>query len=137
MAVDDYVLLDPSVLECPYPYYEALRTEAPVHLSSLGFWLVSGYDDVLNIVRDPERFSSRMPFNMMAGEPSDALKAALAESAPPVDTLLTNDPPSHNRFRALVSRVFTPRAVTALEPMIREVIRSFLDPVNVTVVDGL
>ncbi len=40
------------------------------------------------------------------------------------------DPPEHDRFRALVSRVFTPRAVTALEPMIREVIRGYLDPLN-------
>src|SRR3546814_14415715 len=37
------------------------------------------------------------------------------------------DPPEHDRFRALVSRVFTPRAVSALEPMIREVICGFLD----------
>ena len=40
------------------------------------------------------------------------------------------DPPEHDRFRALVSRVFTPRAVTSLEPMIREVIRGYLDPLN-------
>ena len=40
------------------------------------------------------------------------------------------DPPEHDRFRALVSRVFTPRAVTSLEPMIREVIRGYLDPLK-------
>ena len=40
------------------------------------------------------------------------------------------DPPEHDRLRALVSRVFTPRAITALEPMIREVISSFLDPLD-------
>ena len=39
------------------------------------------------------------------------------------------DPPEHDRFRTLVSRVFTPRAVSGLEPMIREVIRGFLDSV--------
>src|SRR5260370_22103340 len=38
------------------------------------------------------------------------------------------DPPDHDRLRALVSRVFTPRAVTALEPMVGDVITSFLDP---------
>ncbi len=40
------------------------------------------------------------------------------------------DPPEHDRFRALVSRVFTPRAVAALEPMIREVIGGYLDQVG-------
>ena len=43
-------------------------------------------------------------------------------------SIIMMDPPEHDRLRALVSRVFTPRAVTALEPMIREVITSFLDP---------
>jgi cytochrome P450 len=40
------------------------------------------------------------------------------------------DPPEHDVFRALVNRVFTPRAVTALEPMIREVLCSFLDSLD-------
>jgi cytochrome P450 len=46
--------------------------------------------------------------------------------------IIMMDPPEHDRFRALVSRVFTPRAVTALEPMIREVICGFLDRLNDT-----
>ena len=41
-------------------------------------------------------------------------------------SMIMMDPPEHDRLRALVSRVFTPRAVSALEPMIREVITSFL-----------
>jgi cytochrome P450 len=41
--------------------------------------------------------------------------------------MIMMDPPEHDHMRALVSRVFTPRAVSALEPMVREVIRSFLD----------
>jgi cytochrome P450 len=40
------------------------------------------------------------------------------------------DPPEHDRFRSLVSRVFTPRSIADLEPMIRDVISGFLDPVN-------
>ena len=44
--------------------------------------------------------------------------------------IIMMDPPEHDRFRALVSRVFTPRAVTSLEPMIREVIRGYLDSLN-------
>ena len=43
--------------------------------------------------------------------------------------LIMMDPPEHDRFRTLVSRVFTPRAVSGLEPMIRDVIRGFLDSV--------
>src|SRR3984893_7777287 len=49
------------------------------------------------------------------------------------------DPPEHDRLRALVSRAFTPRAVTALEPMIRAVIAGVLEacaPVGVSPVSG-
>jgi len=127
MGVDDYFLLDPNVLECPYPYYEALRTEAPVHQSQLGFWLVSRYDDVMAVVRDPERFSSQMPFATMSGEPSEELRAAMAESAPPVDTLLTNDPPSHTRYRALVNKAFTPKRVGQMEGDIRHIANQLVD----------
>ena len=42
--------------------------------------------------------------------------------------MIMMDPPEHDRMRALVSRVFTPRAVSALEPMVREVISSYLEP---------
>jgi cytochrome P450 len=41
-------------------------------------------------------------------------------------SIIMMDPPEHDRLRALVSRVFTPRAVAALEPMIREVITGFI-----------
>ena len=45
-------------------------------------------------------------------------------------SIIMMDPPEHDRLRALVSRVFTPKAVTALEPMIREVICGFLEPLD-------
>ena len=41
--------------------------------------------------------------------------------------LIMMDPPDHNRMRVLVSRVFTPRAIGAMEPMVREVVTHFLD----------
>jgi len=44
--------------------------------------------------------------------------------------IIMMDPPEHERFRALVSRVFTPRAVMALEPMVREVIGGFIEPLT-------
>ena len=37
----------------PYPLYHELRRLAPVHKSSLGMWLVTGYDDVSAVLRDP------------------------------------------------------------------------------------
>lgn len=116
MAVADYVVLDPAVLEQPYDYYAALRGEAPVHQTPFGFWLVSRYDDVMSIVRDPARFGSEAAFGAMAGgEPSEELKAIAAQGFAPANTLLTNDPPSHTRFRGLVNQAFSPKRVAQME----------------------
>src|SRR5262249_54040513 len=41
--------------------------------------------------------------------------------------IIMMDPPEHDRLRALVSRVFTPRRVAEMEPMIREVIHEFVE----------
>jgi cytochrome P450 len=37
------------------------------------------------------------------------------------------DPPQHTRYRKLVSRAFTPRHISAVEPRVRELARGFLD----------
>lgn len=43
----------PEYLENPYPMYQRLRAEDPVHRSALGFWVLSRYDDVVTVLRDP------------------------------------------------------------------------------------
>lgn len=108
----------------PYETYRRLRDEAPVYFSErYGFYALSRFADVLAAHRDWEGFSSAHGIELftLSMDP---------EEVRDFRSLIMMDPPEHDRFRALVSRVFTPRAVTALEPMIREVIRSFLDPVN-------
>ena len=113
-AVGDFDLMDPEVLGSPYDFYAALREHAPVHLTPYGFWLISRYDDVLAVVRDPTRFSSQMlgPF---AAQPSPEVAEILKDAYPGVPTLLTNDPPSHTRFRNLVNKAFSPKRVAQME----------------------
>ena len=126
MALGDFDLLDPAVLAEPYDFYDALRREAPVHPTPYGFWLISRYDDVMSVVRDPERFSSQMlgPF---AEEPSPEVAAVLVDAYPGVPTLLTNDPPSHTRFRNLVNKAFTPKRVGQMEGDIRRIAEELVD----------
>lgn len=54
--------LDPlseDYLEDPYPYYVRFRREAPVFFApKINMWVVSRYEDILNIVKDPETFSN-------------------------------------------------------------------------------
>ena len=110
----------------PYALYGRLRDEAPVYYSEqYGFYALSRFADVLAAHRDWEGFSSAHGVELftLSKDPEEIASYR---------NIIMMDPPEHDRFRALVSRVFTPRAVTALEPMIREVICGFLDRLNDT-----
>jgi cytochrome P450 len=110
----------------PYDTYRRLRNEAPVYYSErYGFYALSRFADVLAAHRDWETFSSAHGVELFTLSKD-------REEVASYRNIIMMDPPEHDRFRALVSRVFTPRAVSALEPMIREVICSFLDPLNDT-----
>jgi cytochrome P450 len=102
----------------PYPTYRRLRDEAPVyHNEKYGFYALSRHQDVSEAYKSHEVFSS-----------SRGVDLSMITSDEPVPPLIImKDPPEHNRMRVLVSRVFTPRAVQALEPMVREVITGFFD----------
>ena len=108
----------------PTEMYRRLRDEAPVYYSErYGFYALSRFADVLAAHRDWQGFSSAHGIELftLAKDPEEIASYR---------SIIMMDPPEHDRFRTLVSRVFTPRAVTALEPMIREVICGYLDPLR-------
>jgi cytochrome P450 len=108
----------------PTEIYRRLRDEAPLyHSERYGFYALSRFADVLAAHRDWETFSSAHGIELFTLSKDPEEIAAYR-------SIIMMDPPEHDVFRALVSRVFTPRAVSALEPMIREVISRFLDPLG-------
>ena len=59
IELDGFTPFDPAFAENPYPAFSALRERSPVHhVEGLG-WLVSRYDDVVAICRDPGLWSSK------------------------------------------------------------------------------
>ena len=103
----------------PYGTYKRLRDERPVyHNPKYGFYALSRWDDVVDASKDWRTYSSSMGVD---------LASITKREKPTFDSLIMIDPPKHDRLRALVSRVFTPRAVLSLEPMIREVVTGFFD----------
>jgi cytochrome P450 len=124
---------DPAVLESPFEYYRALRAEAPVFRDPFtGIFHVATYDLVLEALRDFETFGSRFAPAMgagtlaeLAGDPE--LESLREGSYPGVDTMLTADPPEHERFRGLVNKAFTPRRVDALEPGVAKLADALID----------
>jgi cytochrome P450 len=120
-------MVSPEVLECPYPYYERVREEAPVHQTPLGFWAVSRYEDVLSVVRNPEMFSSLAQSNSFVTTPPPEVIEIAKQGYPRVNTLLSNDPPSHTQFRNLVNKAFLPKRVAQLEDSIRKITNDLID----------
>jgi cytochrome P450 len=112
--------------DSPYETYRRMRDEAPVYYSErYDFYALTRYDDVAPALKDFETYSSTKGITL------DMVKAE--EIDVPPGYIIMMDPPAHERMRKLVNRVFTPRAVTALEPMVRETIDSImrrLDPVS-------
>jgi cytochrome P450 len=112
----------PGFFENPYEQYKLLRDEDPVQDHPLGFWFVSRYEDVSALLRAGLSVDvanlAESPFEFFAAD-EDA--GALNRS------MLDRDPPDHTRLRSLVTKVFTRRAVAALEPKIAGLVDAALD----------
>jgi len=76
---EDFDPLDPDYLADPYPYFARFRSEAPVfYAPKIDFWVVSRYEDILRIVKDPETFSNarvQEPLYPITAEALEKLKA--------------------------------------------------------------
>ena len=108
-----------EIHEDPYLVYADLRRHAPVYRNErLGLWALSRHADVFAAFRDTARFSNR---NGVSLDPAAANPAAAATMS-----FLAMDPPRHTRMRAIVSRAFTPRRVSDLEPRVRALARHYI-----------
>ncbi|WP_231744581.1 cytochrome P450 [Mycobacterium sp. GA-1199] len=108
----------------PYAVFARLREEAPLYYNDKhDFYALSRFEDVNKAVIDHQTFISGR------GALLEIIKSGM--EIPP-GTLIFEDPPIHNIHRNLLSRVFTPRKVQALEPQIREFTARCLDPLTGT-----
>jgi pimeloyl-[acyl-carrier protein] synthase len=122
-----YHLLDPEVLANPYPLYQRLRSEDPVHWDPfLHAWVVTRYADVITVFQ--HFLSNRTPtpeqLTMLGLESLTPLARVM------VKQMLFLDPPAHGRVRSLASKAFTPRRVEILRSHIQDITNSLLDAVR-------
>jgi pimeloyl-[acyl-carrier protein] synthase len=126
-------LLNPSVRANPYPLFEQLRKEEPVHWSDdFHGWVLTSYDDVMTALHDP-RFSPGGGIAAMFNRLGDDVR----EETQPLQRHLsmwlgTLDPPDHTRVRMLMNKAFTPRLVELLRPFIQSVTDELIDNVRHT-----
>lgn len=115
--------------QAPHRFYAAMRRECPVfHHEETSLVFVTRHEDILRILRDPATFSSRFGISGgSTGEQGDEVGEIEHDGWPAVPTLLTNDPPGHDRLRRLVSKAFTPRQVARLEPDMIDITNSLID----------
>jgi cytochrome P450 len=100
-----------------------LRAEDPVHACSPGFWVVSRYEDIRDLSRDPAHFCSGR--GALVNDPIRS-----SETRTLARSILHMDPPEHGVFRKLVNRQFTPRILSGLEESIRKSASRLLDAVD-------
>ena len=127
----DPVVFDPysdDYFNSPFETYRRMRDEAPLYYSEkYDFWALTRYEDVSAAIRDHGTFSSTK------GVTLDMVKASAAgaDNSAMGKLIISLDPPEHELMRKLVNRVFTPRAVTALQSLVTETIDRYvsqLDP---------
>ena len=127
----DSMLLSPNFIEDPYPTYEALRSNDPVHWSDAwGCWLLTRHADCDAVLRDTRRFTNVGRIARFL----DTLPSADREDAKPLYDhfaagLNHSDPPDHTRIRALVIKAFTPGSVRRLQSRIEALVHELIDHV--------
>src|SRR5271166_3214415 len=122
-AHDTGVYYDPydvNITADPYPTYARLREEAPIYYNErYNFWALSRYADVDKALSDWQTFSNTR---------SDILELMQSKFDMPPGVLMFEDPPVHTMLRGVMSRVFTPRRMAAIEDQIRRYCVRCLDP---------
>ncbi|MFV0318418.1 MAG: cytochrome P450 [Microthrixaceae bacterium] len=104
----------------PYPLWKRLRDEQPLYYNErYDFWAVTRFDDVEKAAVDWRTYSSAK---------GTILELIRAEVELPPGTFIFEDPPDHTRHRSLMSRVFTPRRMNAIEDQVRAFCARALDP---------
>lgn len=124
--VEDFEYPSVDVLENPYPFYEVLRDQEPVHRLPSGEFLITRYEDVLAVVRDTETFSSFLgPYNpQLSGDLG--LDVDPSGRFTPWQTPFS-DPPEHRLKRALCQELTFPAKLRSFEPLILRHVDELID----------
>jgi cytochrome P450 len=104
----------------PYPIFRRLREELPLYYNEkYDFFALSRFDDVEDCLKNPRDYSSAK---------GSILELIKSDFEIPPGSIIFEDPPGHTLHRGLLSRVFTPKKMLAIEPKVREFCANTLDP---------
>lgn len=132
VSLDDATLTDPIIQAKPRDFYWTLRNEDPVHYDEkLGMWLVSRYEDIVTVLREPVLFSDKMGYaaQYASGFFEEFKQILEKDGGGFFPDVIKSDPPEHTRIRKLLDGAFTAHRVKTLEPAITRIISDLVDSV--------
>jgi cytochrome P450 len=131
---EDFRPLEDACFQNPYAFYKMLRDDHPVYQLANGIYCISRYEDIVNIARDSDRFSSKHQGAMLRLQPgqsiaelSDKLDALGDRGVLPSGVLATNDPPEHRRDRKIGQSVLNPNVIKNLEGEVETLTKELMD----------
>ncbi len=130
-AITPVDVTSPTFKANPFPFYAQLRAEAPVFpvtIMKQHAWLITRYDDVLNVLKD-ERFAKDRR-NAMTPEQLKKSPWVPSMFKPLERNMLDLDSPDHSRLRSLVHKAFTPRMVEQMRDQVQDLTNQLLDAVE-------
>lgn len=121
--------MDHSFIQQPFPVYEKLRAEEPVHRlllpSGHAAWMVTRYEDAVNILQD-----SRFVTGVLDNRNDETEKSLPPHQAIISRNLISVGPEDHRRLRRLIQKAFTPRMIERLRGRIVEISDELLDKIQ-------
>jgi cytochrome P450 len=111
--------------KCPYPFYEALHEQAPIHRLPTGEYVLSRHADIFHVTRHPEIFSSRHTVNEDGWMRASQLTDLEREDIP--WAIVSSDPPKHTEKRKLAFEMFKPGRLRTRDPMVRQYTDELID----------
>lgn len=127
---EQFSLLDPEVQSEPWAFYKAMQDRCPVYrIPERGFYLISRYEDLDQVLRNPVDFSNMIERGRaVQGDNIAIVDDILRERGwEHVPTLQRTDPPQHTRYRKIVDATFNMRQVRNVEPHVVEVVNQLID----------
>jgi len=135
--------VDPETVENPYPFWSWLRSEAPVYaVPDAGYYLVSRYDDVLRVCREPLTFSSGLEGLVQRDVEGRArLQRTKLVGQPQSRVLGVADGETHAGHRRAVGRTFSPSRMERMSSLAEEIakrcVERFEGTTEVDLIEGL
>lgn len=117
----------PEVQQDPYPRYAAARAEEPIFFcEDLGMWVATRHADVTAILRDTDRFSSRLT-TVAVKEPPPEVVAVMRKGFPRTKSIIHLDPPEHTAVRRMMNAAFTADRIATMEGAVSTLANQLVD----------